>query len=147
MQITPNITNRIAGYVRSYEQLTAQFLDFASKAKCLEEAGCPIRGVVVTGSEDKMSFEVAFTGIRITLHYVPMLLAGSHAPRGRVVCTLDQPSTTGDMFEVGSFTFDRDGTTDIAFPSAFGTVELVASGLEIVTQLLEDALKHLAPPT
>ena len=99
-----------------------------------------LKSISVSDARDDGSIEAVFMDIRIRFQLL-MIFGDTHEPRGRVICThchgIHGPLQED---ELGGFTFDTNGVTDLASSIDGATMVLERSAPQIVLTFLERAM-------
>lgn len=98
-----------------------------------------LRTLSVSDVLDNGSIEAMFQGARIKFELL-LVFGADRGPRGRIVC-MHCHSTYGQpvQAELGSFTFDEDGRTDLPTDAEGGFPNLHRDGAAIVLHFLDAA--------
>lgn len=141
MKIQSKIVERFAIADRRFDQLTQKFAAFVKTLEFFGESRCPVRGVLVTKTDDPLLVLVAYRTVTITVRML-CELSDAGVGSGRVVCTLEKPSFTTEKKLVGSFSFNGQGFTDHEVADGEDPIELEYMAPEIVLSFLHLGLQQ-----
>jgi hypothetical protein len=141
MRLLPTAINRFAAADRRFDQFTQKFAGFVARTlDYFSEQRCPVRGVLVTRTDDPLAVIVTYRTVTLGIH---MLCELTHegAASGRVLCTLEKPSFSKEKRLLGSFSFNSQGITDFEADEGDDPIDLEYMAPEIVLTLLHQALQ------
>ena len=141
MKLQSKLIDRFASTERRFDQFTEKFAAFTKRLEFFSEPRCPVRGVLVTKTDDPLFLVVSFRTVAIGIRMLCELTDTSTAS-ARVVCTLDKPSFSIEKKPLGSFSFNGQGFTDHEIADGEDPVDLEYMAPEIVLNLLHLALQR-----
>lgn len=141
MKLQSKLVDRFAIAERRFDQLTEKFAAFTKTLEFFAEPRCPVRGVLITKTEDPLflvvTYRTAVIGIRMLCE-----LTETGTASARIVCTLEKPSFSAEKQLLGSFSFNGQGFTDHEVAEGEDPVEVEYMAPEIVLSLLHLALQR-----
>ena len=141
MKLHPRLIDQFAIAERRFTQLTEKFAAFTKALEFFTDPRCPVRGVLITKTDDPLFLVVTYHTVAIGIRML-CELTDTGVASARIVCTLEKPSFSVDKKVLGSFSFNGQGFTDHEVTEGEDPVEVEYMAPEIVLSLLHLALQR-----